>query len=84
MAKKIVIVILILLIAASVGFAVYGIMSGQAASEGIPKAVIVICGAAASLVRMKGKDVRRSLSFYESQYPEQLKNSFVQDKSCRK
>lgn len=84
MVKKIVTVILILLILFTVGYAVYGIMNGQALSELLPRAVIIICGALGTLFKMKGKDVRRPLSFYESQYPAQLKNAFVNDKASRK
>lgn len=84
MVKKIVTVILILLILFTVGYAVYGVMNGQALSELLPRAVIIVCGALASLFKMKGKDARRPLSFYEAQYSAQLKNAFARDSSSRK
>ncbi len=84
MVKKIVTVILILLILAAVGLTVYGIVIGQSLSELLPGAIVVICGALASLVRMKGKNVRRSLAFYESEYAGQLKNAFAWSAKYRK
>ena len=84
MLKKILTVILILLILASVGFTVYGIYTGATAVETLPKSIIVICGATISIVRMNVPKGRRPLSFYESQYSAQLKNAFSQDKSSRK
>lgn len=84
MAKKIVTVILILLILATVGLSAYSLMIGQPLAEVLPEAVVILFGAAASLVRMKGKSVRKSLAFYEAEYAEQLKNAFAWSAKYRK
>ncbi len=84
MIKKIVTVILILLILASVGLTVYGIYTGASTVETLPKAIIVICGAIISIVRMNTPRGRKALAFYESQYAEQIKSAFAWSAKYRK
>ena len=84
--KKLVVVLLVLLIVASVGFYVYDIIANQTPyTENLLKVVLVVVSLGFSIAKVFTRgDSRKSLDFYEKSYAKELEGVFAREPKSRK
>lgn len=84
--KKIAVAVVVLLIAAVIGYYIYDIAVNKTPyTENLIRVVILVVSGIISLARVLLKDGgRKPLSFYEKSYPEELSGVFTRDEKSRK
>lgn len=87
MAKIISTIIVVLLLLVIIGLAVFGyIQTGTIEKQNLPKLLLAVasCVIAIAKINIKSGKNQKSLSFYEKNYEEYIKNAFSDNKTCKR